>query len=547
MFKKNILTNLKLLLMFGIIINAAFNFPTAIFNLQTEKAINNVESNSPKPNAVNDFISVWNTSKTSSGSSNADQIKLPLHSSGNYNFIVNWGDGNSNTITDSAQIEVTHTYTTPGQYTLIITGLLSGWCFNNGGDKLKIVEISQWGSLQLGDMGSYFYGCSNLNLTAMDAPDLTGTTSLYMAFNDCENLGSTGNMDSWDVSAITNMWRMFNHASSFNQSIGDWDVSSVKEMYCMFYGASSFNQPIGNWDVSGVTDMIGMFNGASSFNQPIGGWNVSSVTYMGDTFSGASSFNQDIGNWNVSGVTDMNQMFQRATSFNQDIGGWNVSAVTSMWGTFYEATSFDQDIGRWNVSAVTDMKDMFGGITLSRANYDNLLIDWSHLNLQHSVSFSGGDSRYDIGPAADARQQIIDNFGWSITDGGIFLILNANFIANATTISSGSWIQFTDNTNGGYTPLSYQWNFGDDSANSTLNNPVHQYSIAGTYAVTLTVTDGNGDSDSYSMEIVVNSASTPTSNNSSNSNFKISGYSIGILLISAGFMIFIIWKRKRNL
>ncbi|MHA1370842.1 MAG: PKD domain-containing protein, partial [Promethearchaeota archaeon] len=45
----------------------------------------------------------------------------------------------------------------------------------------------------------------------------------------------------------------------------------------------------------------------------------------------------------------------------------------------------------------------------------------------------------------------------------------------------------------------FQWDFGDGSANSTDRDPVHQYLSAGNYTVTLTVTDGDGDSDSWSV------------------------------------------------
>ena len=48
--------------------------------------------------------------------------------------------------------------------------------------------------------------------------------------------------------------------------ISHWDVSSVTDMSRMFEEASSFNQPLNNWDVSNVTDMRRMFNGARSFN-----------------------------------------------------------------------------------------------------------------------------------------------------------------------------------------------------------------------------------------------------------------------------------------
>ncbi|MHA1793088.1 MAG: BspA family leucine-rich repeat surface protein, partial [Promethearchaeota archaeon] len=220
------------------------------------------------------FISTWDTSLTSSGSSNASQVKLPLESNGTYDFMIYWGDGTNDTITTWNQAEVTHTYASSGIYDISIYGTIIGWNFNNSGDRLKILRINQWGYLQLGNSGSYFHGCSNLNLTATDALDLTGTTNLYNAFRDCANLGSSGNMSSWDTSSVTDMRYMFYGASTFNQSISSWDVSSVTDMRYMFYGASSFNQPLGSWDVSSVTDMRYMFYGASSFNQPLGSWDV---------------------------------------------------------------------------------------------------------------------------------------------------------------------------------------------------------------------------------------------------------------------------------
>ena len=310
------------------------------------------------------FLSTWDTTRTSAGSSASNQVMLPLLSNGTYNFMVAWGDGTTSNITAWNQAQVMHTYATPGVYDININGTISGWEFNYGGDRLKLLGISQWGSLQLGNSGGYFDGCANLDLTATDAPDLAGTKTLSVAFAGCTRLGSSGNMDTWDVSHVTNMSYMFFYASSFDQPIGAWNVSGVTDMSWMFYSASSFDQPIGAWNVSSVTDMTWMFCDASAFNQPIGAWNTSSITDMSYMFAAALSFDQPIGAWDVSRVTDMSYMFSDASSFDQPIGAWNVSSVTDMCNMFFMysgASAFDQPIGTWNVSSVTDMSGMFSG------------------------------------------------------------------------------------------------------------------------------------------------------------------------------------------
>ena len=319
------------------------------------------------------FISVWNSSITSTNSSMSNQVKLPLESCGIYNFSVDWGDGNQDTITSWNQPEVLHTYDSEGFYTTSINGTIIGWNFNNTGDRLKLQEITQWGKLQLGNTSSYFYGCSNLNLTAMDDLDLTGTTTLFQAFRGCINLGSSGKINGWDVSSVTNMEHMFDGASAFNQNIGGWDVSSVTNMEHMFDGAISFNQNIGGWDVSSVINMEYMFASKNSNN---------------------------------------------LVSFNQDIGDWVVSSVSNMKGMFLMNPSFDQDISDWDVSNVGTMYSMFAYGCLSTTNYDNLLIKWSQLSLKVGVYFHGGDSQYSPGAAANARAYIESTYGWTIWDGG---------------------------------------------------------------------------------------------------------------------------------
>ncbi|MBA7582265.1 hypothetical protein ES708_24193 [subsurface metagenome] len=308
---------------------------------------------------------------------------------------------------------------------------------------MKIVEIQQWGCVNLGNNEKYFYECDYLVLTATDNLNLTGTITLKSAFQGCYKLGSIGNMNGWDVSAVTDMGYMFLYAETFNQDISEWDVSAVTIMCGMFSYAKYFNQDISEWDVSAVTDMRFKFERTEAFSQDIGDWDVSAVTKMGWMFFFAPTFNQDIGKWDVSAVTDMSAMFSHAYAFNQDIGKWDVSSVTKMWEMFSSATNFNQDIGSWNVSTVTDMSymfysatdfnqdigewdvwavrnmdAMFMGVKLSTWNYNHLLFGWSQQTLVEGLVFHGGFSTYYEGTVANARQLIIDNYKWTIIDGG---------------------------------------------------------------------------------------------------------------------------------
>ena len=177
-----------------------------------------------------------------------------------------------------------------------------------------------------------------------------------------------GDIAQWDVSAVTDMSRLFESLDSFNESIVAWNVSAVTDMSQMFYMASSFNQPLGSWDTSSVTDMSYMFYGAGAFDQPIDSWNTSSVTSFKGMFAGAAAFNQPIGSWNTSSVIDMSGMFEEASAFSQPIGSWDTSSVADMSFMFSQGDSswwysggFNQPIGSWNTTSVTNMSGMFRG------------------------------------------------------------------------------------------------------------------------------------------------------------------------------------------
>lgn len=346
------------------------------------------------------FSTMWNTSLISDGSSGANQIKLPLISTGIYNFTIDWDASDMDTsdsehITSWNQAEVTHTYSQPGMYSINIYGTLIGWSFAGTGDRLKIIQIDQWGNFNFTQATSHFDGAENLVNMASDVPDLTGVSSLKHAFKNCkqigENFGSIGLFSTWDVYSVTSMLGLFSGATQFNQDLSDWNVSSVTNMISMFDQAENFNQPLNSWDVSSVTIMAAMFRGASQFNQDISNWNVSSVISMIYMFNEAGKFNQDLDNWDVSNLDDTTLMFLEATSFNGKIDSWNTSKIESFHGMFALATSFNQPIGNWDVSSATILRDMFFGAS----SFNQSLSNWDTSNCKDMQSMFANTTSFN--------------------------------------------------------------------------------------------------------------------------------------------------------
>ena len=274
--------------------------------------------------AQSEFITVWETTTDN------ESITIPTFTGETYDYTVDWGDGSA---VESGQTgNATHTYATAGKYDVSITGTFPRIYFNYTGDRIKILEVKQWGNQAWTSMEKAFEGCRNLNITAADVPDLTTVSSMKSMFNDT-NLSIANNINDWDVSNVTNMYSMFAN-TSINADIGAWDTSNVTYMGNMFSDATAFNQDISSWDTSKVTSMWSMFNDATAFNQDLSSWDTSKVTNMASMFNDATAFNQDLSGWDTSNVTSMSDMFDGATAFNQDISSWDTSNVTTMSSMF---------------------------------------------------------------------------------------------------------------------------------------------------------------------------------------------------------------------
>jgi surface protein len=277
--------------------------------------------------------------------------------------------------------------------------------------------------------------------------DVSKVTDMSYLFCDKQHFNS--NINSWNVSKVTTMSAMFMMARSFNHPLDLWNVGNVKNMEEMLYFADSFNQPIASWDVSNVSTMrrmfsythfnhslaawsvdkvantSDMFRGATSFNQPLPRFcNVNNLVSM---FCGASLFNQPLDTWDVSQVTATNRLFARS-SFNQPLTTWNVDKVTHTTAMFLEASRFNQPLPRF--MNLINAENMFCQATSFNQPVDSW--DTSHLSqmsrmFKNAVAFNQPLASWDVSRArfrkdmfhgASSFNQVLDcwNIGLSTSD-----------------------------------------------------------------------------------------------------------------------------------
>ena len=106
---------------------------------------------------------------------------------------------------------------------------------------------------------------SEFRVVFADREALDNAITAWMA-NETSATETYGDINTWDVGAITDFSRLFENKTKFNSDISNWNVSSVTTFSQTFKGCTNFNQNIGNWDTSSLKNSYGMFINATVFN-----------------------------------------------------------------------------------------------------------------------------------------------------------------------------------------------------------------------------------------------------------------------------------------
>ncbi len=340
----------------------------------------------------------------------------------------------------------------------------------------QFTSSQTWGSV--GNSTGEFYGMSGIATDASGNIYVAELDNRVQKFNENGKYITQFNIPARDIAidSVGNIYATVNDSvEKFNSAgtlLNTWGSSGA--------GNGSFKFPTGiTLDSAGniyISDMdnnrIQKLNASGSY---IASWgtlgsgngNLSSPAEI--TVSGNYVYVADMGNYRI-------QKF--------DLNGNYISSLGSK-GT--NDTQFNSSIAVANDSAGNIyVADYYNGRVLEYDSNFNYLNKYTGFNYPTALDIAG-DSLY-----------ILDSGNYQVWK----YIKTQNIpVANFTAKQTGSLtVQFNDTSTN--SPTSWNWNFGDGT-NSTEQNPMHIYSVAGDYTVNLTATNSVGSSSVKLMNITV--------------------------------------------
>lgn len=267
---------------------------------------------------------------------------------------------------------------------------------------IDLSGISDWDTSNVTNMKEAFASCT-FNLDDIKKWDVSSVESFEGTFrsarlNSNGTSGSAKSLENWDVSAASNLSRMFDRSNLSDMSgLASWNISNAEKLDYIFSETEiastagleewkpmnvtsmkgifaednnlSNLDALSNWGIytTKLTDLSHAFRGISADNLvALSGWDTSNVETLAYAFCGATYENfidvydahcdemylgkngkrrqsayggvkslTGLENWNVQNVKDMD--FMLAGNISNDltpISGWNVSSVKNMRATF---------------------------------------------------------------------------------------------------------------------------------------------------------------------------------------------------------------------
>ena len=198
-------------------------------------------------------------------------------------------------------------------------------------DKItEVLGLTNLKTNKVTNMGSMFYGCTNLRTINFTDADLDAVTNMNSFCYNCTELsevhGISGNLPN-----VTSMSYMFYHCENLTSPInGGQSVTTMKYMYA---GCTSIENKSGTFKIvtDKVTNMMGMFHGCSNLRKTFNFSSTANVTDMSYLYANCESLREvNMGTLNTEKVRNMTEIFSGCNNVYQiDVGEMSSKSLTS--------------------------------------------------------------------------------------------------------------------------------------------------------------------------------------------------------------------------
>jgi hypothetical protein len=357
----------------------------------------------------------------------SDSITLPLVNSGVFNFVVDWGDGTSDTITAFNQAERIHSYAgqPAGDYVVTITGTCPGWGFGPvPASRAKLKTIDQWGDVGLALLNQGFTNCSNFVSMPSTGFKYSGA-SMLQAFQGTKitpaSLSSSFFANATSVTNITYLFLACSTLTSIPAGLLD-PLTGLTVAFGAFQSTPITSIPTDlfrfNTSVNNFTQCFQACTSLTSLPVDIFRYNTGVTTFL-SAFNGCTNLTTlpvDLFRYNT-GVTTFQSTFEGCASLSSLPAGifqynTSVNTFTFTFRNCIALTSLPVDIFRYNTS-VTIFQQCLQGTRITSSMDPDL---FRYNTLVNNVGFV-----FALNPALATVPAGIFQYNTAITQaGGIF-------------------------------------------------------------------------------------------------------------------------------
>jgi len=217
------------------------------------------------------------------------------------------------------------------------------------------------------------------------------------------------------------------------------------------------------------------------------------VNFTDQSTAGATSWNWNFGNGNTSTLQNPTAIYTQPGSYNVSLSvNGGTAKIKNAYITVYAKPVVDFNPGTTS------------GCAPLNVNFTNSSTAGSGTISSYSWVFGDGGTSSDTSPSHSYISPSVYSVTLTVTNQ---YNCSTSLVKNSLIDTKGPLVNFSspqtsfcltpanvtfNNSTTGQAPISYQWNFGDQTATNTQANATHSYLSAGSYDVTLTATDVNG-------------------------------------------------------